>query len=346
LVIADGGASFMTMTKWAFWSAALILPGLTASVTASAQSAPDPSSIWTLQDENSSITTAKVNDKYYVNGLKLGWTSPTDDDIPGFVAQIGHGLWGEGQQRLTIDLSQSIYTPADTAATTPDPTDRPYAGVLLLGATLLQDTDSSRNVVGLQLGLVGPDAEGEQVQNGFHDLIGYGHTKGWAYQLRDEPLAELQGQHDWRIPLAPISGLETDVVPQLEGGLGNLRIYGLAGSTFRIGQGLDSDFGAARLSPGLSGSDAYNSTRQFGWYFFAGADGQAVAHDVTIDGNDFRSTGPSARLDPLVGEYEAGLAVMVAGMRLSYTQVVQTEEIYGQHGGPHQFGSLSLQAKF
>ena len=335
----------MTMTKWALWGTALVLPGLTASVTASAAPAPDQSSIWTLQDENSSITSSKLNDKYYVNGLKLGWTSPTDD-VPGFVAQIGHGLFGEGQQRLTIDLSQSIYTPADTSVSIPDPRDRPYAGVLMLGGTLVQDTDSARNVIGLQLGLVGPDAQGEQVQNGFHDIIGYGHVRGWNAQLRDEPLLELQGQHDWRIPLASFGGLETDAVPQVEAGLGNLRIYGLAGSTLRIGQGLDSDFGAARLSPGLTGSDAYNPTRQLGWYFFVGADGQAVAHDVTIDGNDFRSNGPSADLDPFVGEFEAGLAVMVAGLRVSYTQVFQTEEVYGQHGGLHQFGSLTVQARF
>src|ERR1700761_8884454 len=136
----------MTMMKWALWGTALVLPGLTASVTASAQSAPDQSSIWTLQDENSSITSSKLNDKYYVNGLKLGWPSPTDD-VPGFVAGLGHDLFGDGQQRLTIDVQQSIYTPADTAASIPDPRDRPYAGVLTLGGTLVQDTDSARNVI-------------------------------------------------------------------------------------------------------------------------------------------------------------------------------------------------------
>jgi hypothetical protein len=36
--------------------------------------APDPVSIWTLQDENASISSAKLTDRYYVNGLRLGWT--------------------------------------------------------------------------------------------------------------------------------------------------------------------------------------------------------------------------------------------------------------------------------
>lgn len=335
----------MPNANLALWGAVCLTAGLVlAAVPSKAEPLADPTSIWTLQDENSSITTSKLNDKYYVNGLRLGWTSPTDD-LPRFIASIGHGLWGDGQQRLSIDVSQAIYTPADTVIVPPDPNDRPYAGVLLLGATLTQDTDLSRSAFGVQAGLVGPDAQGEQVQNGFHDIIGYGHTKGWAYQLHDEPLGELLAQRVWRLPIARFGGLETDALPQLEGGLGNLRIYGLTGSVFRIGQGLDSDFGASRMRPGLTGSDAYVATRPFGWYFFAGFDGQVVGHDVTIDGNDFRN-GPNASRESLVGEFEGGFAVLVAGMRVSYTQVLQSEEVRGQHGGLHQFGSLTLSAHF
>lgn len=335
----------MLKSDAALWGAILLTAGLgLAAAPAKADPVADPTSIWTLQDENSSITTSKLNDKYYVNGLRLGWTSPTDD-VPDFVSSLGHGLWGDGQQRLSIDLSQSIYTPANTVIVPPDPKDRPYAGVLLLDATLIQDTDRSRSAFSVEAGLVGPDAEAEQVQNGFHDIIGYGHTKGWAYQLHDEPLGELLGQRVWRVPLAQFGGMETDALPQLEGGVGNLRVYGLTGSVFRIGQGLDADFGASRMRPGLTGSDAYVATRPFGWYFFAGVDGQAVVHDVTIDGNNFRIS-PNAERVPFVGEFEGGLAILVAGMRVSYTQVLQTEEVRGQHGGLHQFGSLTLSAHF
>jgi len=335
----------MLTAKSAAWGVSLLTLGLmSATSPAHAEVAVDPTSIWTLQDENSSITSARLNDKYYVNGLRLGWTSPTDD-LPAFVASIGHGLWGDGHQRLSLDVTQSIYTPADTELVPPDPHDRPYAGTLMLGATLLQDTDESRRVLGLQLGLVGPDAAAEQVQNGFHDLISRGHVKGWGFQLHDEPLAELIGQKVWRLSMGNVGGFETDALPEIEGGVGNLRVYGLTGSVFRIGQGLDSDFGAARLRPGLSGSDAYTATRPLGWYFFAGLDGQAVVHDVTIDGNDFRNS-PNANRMPFVGEFEGGFAVLVAGMRVSYTQVFQSEEIKGQKGGLHQFGSLTLSAHF
>ena len=36
---------------------------------------PDPTSIWTIQDENATISSSKITDRYYVNGLRIGWTS-------------------------------------------------------------------------------------------------------------------------------------------------------------------------------------------------------------------------------------------------------------------------------
>jgi lipid A 3-O-deacylase len=335
----------MKVVNGAIWGASLLVVGsMMALSPAKAEPAADPSSIWTLQDENSSITSAKINDKYYVNGLKLGWTSPTDD-VPDFLAGIGRSVWGVGQQRLSIDVTQSIYTPINTLASVPDPHDRPYAGVLTVGATLTHDTDSERSVIGMQAGLVGPDALARQVQNGFHSVIGDGNTNGWHFQIHDEPVVEFLGQHIWRLPIAKFGNIETDAVPQIEAGVGNLRVYGLTGSVFRFGQGLDSDFGASRVRPGLTGSDAYVPTRPFGWYVFAGFDGQAVVHDVTIDGNSFRNSASADRM-PFVGEFEAGFAILVSGMRISYTQVFQSEEIRHQFGGLHQFGSLTLSAHF
>lgn len=54
-------------------TALLLLP----AIAAKAQPAADPLSIWTLQDENASISAGHPTDRYYVNGLRLGWTSPT-----------------------------------------------------------------------------------------------------------------------------------------------------------------------------------------------------------------------------------------------------------------------------
>jgi hypothetical protein len=312
---------------------------------AGAQTAADPLSVWTLQDENATITTGKVSDRNYVNGLRIGWTSPTDTFVPNAMVDMGHTLWGDGKERIAFDLSQSIFTPTDTAAVHPSPYDRPYAGVLTGNFYLMEDNDHWRSTVGLQVGLVGPGALGEEVQNGFHDVIGQGHNLGWRSQIHNEPVVELLSQRVWREPIGQFGGLETDVLPDLEVGAGNLRVYALTGAAVRLGQGLNSDYGVARVRPGMGGGDAFTPTRNFAWYIFAGLDGQAVAHDITLDGNTFENSRHVSR-QPWVGEAEFGFALLYQGVRLTYTQVVQTQEFHGQHGGLHETGSLALSARF
>ena len=330
----------MNLKTTAAIAATLLMP----VVSANAQPAPDTASIWTLQGENASISAGTPTDRFYTNGLRLGWTSP-DGTVPGFLVNLGHTLWGDGQQRVAFDLSQQIYTPADTQLVIPDPHDRPYAGLLLGNFSLLSDTDDSRSVLSLSLGLVGPAAGGEWLQNGFHNLIGQETNKGWGSQIQNTPAVELLHERTWRLPIGTLGGLETDALPSLTVALGNLRTYLQTGISFRIGQGLGSDFGVPRVRPGQSGGDAYTPTRPFAWYFFGGADGQAVAYDLLLQSNPFRS-GPHVSPVWDVGELQTGFAIMAYGMRLTLAYVIQTQEFQGQTGGLHQFGSASISFRF
>jgi len=336
----------MTLGSKFYPTAVLAAAGfLAATQVAPAQSPPpDTAAIWTLQDENASISTSSLTDRYYVNGLRLGYTSP-EGEPPGPLAAIANAMWDGGAVRFSFDLSQQIFTPADTQAFQPPPNDRPYAGILVGTLGLVRDVPDSRSYLGLSLGVVGPDALAQSVQNGFHDIIGQGHTNGWQDQIRNEPIVQFTSARTWRLAMGEVGGLETDALPDFAVGLGNERIYAQTGVLVRLGQGLESDYGPARISPGPSGGDAFKPTRPFAWYVFAGADAQAVAYDITLNGNNFE---PSASVTPIpyVGEFEAGVGIMAFGTRLTYTQVVQTAEFQHQKGGLHQFGSLALSMRF
>jgi lipid A 3-O-deacylase len=329
--------NFRTMT-------ALTALFLLTGIGAKAQPAPDPSSIWTLQDENASISAGHPTDRFYVNGLRLGWTSPTGD-VPNFLVDLGHTLWGDGQQRVAIDLTQQIYTPADTAAFVAPPFDRPYAGVLLGNFSLMSDNDDSRSVLTFSLGVVGPASGAQNLQDAFHNLIGQDHNNGFGSQIQNVPAVEVLHERTWRLPMGTVAGLETDALPSLTIGLGDLRDYLQTGVTFRFGQGLDSDFGVPRVRPGLSGGDAFTATRPFAWYVFGGVDGQAVGYDMLLESSPFRG-GPHVSTVWDVGEIQGGFAVMAYGMRLTFAYVAQTQEFNGQTGGLHQFGSASISFHF
>ena len=302
----------------------------------------DPSAIWTLQVENDTLN---QTDRYYTSGLRLGWTSPTDEDVPGAVSRLGRFLFQDGRQRVSIDLAQTFFTPYSTQTNPPDPRDRPYAGVLLLNTALIQDTETSRSVIGASFGLVGPGAGGEEIQNGFHSLLGETTAQGWGYQVHNQPLIQFLAERTWRLPLADVYGVEFDTLPSVTGAAGLYRTYAQAGVQFRVGQGLDSDFGPSRIRPGISGADAYTATRPFVWYLFAGADGQAVGYDVTLNGNLF-STSRHVAPQPWQAEFQAGVALMAWGFRLSFTHVIRTQEFFHQRGGYFNFDLLALSAKF
>ncbi len=330
-------------------SAASFLSPLALS-TVSAQAVPpqDPNAIFTIQGENDAVSTLKgTSDQYYTAGQRLGFTTGTDDyGVAKPIQDFGHMIWGDGVQRVSIDLSQSIFTPHNTQISPPNPDDRPYAADLVAGIRLLTDKDTSRSFVGFDFGVFGPYAQGEEVQNGFHDLIGDSRNKGWDYQLPNSPVFQLEAGRIWRLPIAKLYDVSADVLPQASATVGSLRDEVLLGGQVRIGQGLDADYGVSRIDPGMDGLDAYVRRRPVTWYFFGGVDGQAVAFDETIDGSTFRDRSRHADRIWDVGEIEAGAAIIYRGVRLSYSQTWQTQEFVGARSGLFNFGSAALSFKF
>jgi len=292
---------------------------------AAAQPLEDPNHTITIQLENDS--SPHGTDMYYTSGERIGYTSPTGQ-LPGPLYALGRTLLGEGQQRFALDLSQYIFTPFDTSARNPSFNDRPYAGILMDTVSLIQDTATTRTALALGLGVIGPAALARDVQNGFHDLIHDSEANGWRTQAHNQPVVQLTAERTWRIDLAAANGIEVDSLPSLTLGAGTFRIYSQAGMQFRVGQGLKSDFGPPRMRPGLTGTDAYAATLPFAWYLFAVVDGQAVAWDETLDGEPFVNARHVSRI-PLASEFQARLAMMFRGMRLTATHVIRSNEFRG-----------------
>lgn len=326
----------------------LILAGL--SFPAAAQDAlvdqappPDPYGTFTFSIENDMFG---GSDRYYTNGFQFAYRSGSAD-LPGPLEWLNQRLdWlmGPGNLRWGWAAGQSLFTPEDTETTQPDPRDRPYAGYLYGALSLSRTSELTSNLFELQLGVVGPSALGEFVQNNYHDLINIDQTNGWKTQLKDEPAITALYERRWRRPLGQIGPVQVEAIPALNISLGNVQTYAGAGALFRMGQGLEADYGPPRMRPALAGSTWIQPRQELGWYLFAGVDGRAVARDIFLDGNTWReSRSVDKRL--LAGDFQAGAAVLWRGVRFSYTQVWRSEEFYGQKG-TQSFGSLSVSFRF
>ncbi len=359
------------------WRTLIVAAALALAATAAqAQPAPEVSnpfqlhgSTFSLQIENDFFTGPNNNkDRHYSSGLRANWLSPpvsgTPEWLRGFtdvsesaLSFLDSRAAGPVRRRIGLSIGQSIYTPQDKAAVDPSPSDRPYAAWLYAGFSLQTIRFDASKIVPdairqdtweLDVGVVGPAALGRQVQNSFHVFIGDEQSRGWSHQLKNEPGVNLTFERRWRVGRlklidSPLK-LRFDAVPMIGFTVGNVNTYAAVGGIVRIGMNLGNDFGPPRIRPSLPGSDSIDPEGNFGWYVFAGAEGQGVLRNITLDGNTFRNS-PSVDKKPFVGDLTAGLAIFVGGSRLAYTYVIRSKEFSGQKG-IDQYGALTFTQRF
>ena len=173
-----------------FW----LLLALLLSLAAAAARAGEPTERFTALEENDSLYFN--TDRHFTQGVRFSYTSAEVEDGSGWDAPFDllggvPGLFPDGgKRRYTAILGQSFFTPEDIARNPPDPADRPYAGWLYGGAGLLEEHGGPVPVLEnaeILLGVVGPDAFGEEVQNDYHQLIDAKQANGWDSQLKNEP---------------------------------------------------------------------------------------------------------------------------------------------------------------
>jgi hypothetical protein len=312
---------------------------------AAQQPATDPAGSYAFILENDTFS---GRDRFYTNGFLFAWRSPsynppewlrTGTERPGIVFPDG------GTVRWGLGFGQKMFTPEDTLARNPDPTDRPYAGWLYGTATLLSYTPTQLGSLELQVGVVGPAALGEQVQNNTHDLMNIDRAYGWDHQIKDELGVNLIAGRQWRInrPLGG-GGLSWGIVPSVAVSLGNVQTYAAAGGMLRIGNELEADFGPPRVRPASAGSVFFQPDGEWGWYAFGALEGRAVARDVTLDGNTWRES-RSVDRETLVGDASLGFVVIMPVARLTMTYTHRTKEFTTQREAA-QFGSVSIAFRF
>ena len=134
-------------------------------------------------------------DRYYTNGVMISWSSPNLQkysdtpyanpllplfDILPYINDANY------QKNLVFVFGQDMYTPSDTQAYKPLPSDRPYAGWLYGGTGVVWKDAEVRNSLLLDIGVVGPWSLAQQTQRTVHDMLGIAHPNGWDNQLHNE----------------------------------------------------------------------------------------------------------------------------------------------------------------
>ncbi|HVU37009.1 MAG TPA: lipid A deacylase LpxR family protein [Opitutales bacterium] len=347
----------------------------TAATTAGSAAAPGfapvfPEGIWELSHENDWFI---HSDRDFTSGLRLAYTTPNFrewKDVPLVPVAVGNmfdqvsfisGDWAT--VAAGVYVQQNMYTPDDLRTNPPNPQDHPYAGWLGVGMDLIRESAERRAIFELNVGIVGPYSGAQDLQQSFHDLIKSTDPQGWDRQIQTEPVLQLTHRQDWRLPWLTnfnAGAPQTwgyDVVTHALLTVGNGWDYAAVGGMFRIGYHLPLDFGPSRMRLGEISSLAYQpggstATTGTNWsldtlttYFCIGTEARAVARDISLNGNTWRSSAHVSQ-EPLVDEAYGGLVVEYGHFRGSFLIIRESKTFYSQPQKDQWRGTLSVGCSF
>ncbi len=321
----------------------------------------DPSS-WTLRVDYENDLFFSGRDEDYTSGLRVAWISPQISEAEGTGSLPGrlYRLFDwmplvnkpSDRRNVAIAVGHNLYTPGDLEEEGLIEHDRPYAGWAYLSLALHNKKGARLDTLEMSLGVVGPWALGEELQNFVHRYRKDApEARGWDNQIKNEPAINFIGERKIRHDLiGREEGWRADIIGHLGGSLGNVFTYANTGAAIRAGWNLPADFGASVIR--LAGDTNAPAPREiarmsqaayWGIHGFGGFDARLVLRDITLDGNTFR-TSHSVDRRPLVADVYAGIGIVAGRWKASYAQTLRTRTF---EGGRHQvFGSVSLARTF
>lgn len=267
------------------------------------------------------------SDRYYTQGLRLEYGRSCDR--PFLLSRLLPRLGADAAPLRSFFLAQDGYTPTNLGSDTVLRQDRPYAGLLYVGQTLISvDDDRRRRVQGeWLLGLIGPWALAGEEQRYIHRQTGNIIPRGWPYQIGNDLLINYQVQYDQLLiawPWATLSG----------GGHAALGSYRTrAGLQSEIRLGLRP--GAWQPHPGRRGAALY----LYGQLYL-----RAIGYDASLQGGLFRRdnihTVSAGDMRRGLATREVGVALRSGPLHLQFSRVHIGAEFRG--GRPHAWGSCRL----
>lgn len=114
-------------------------------------------------------------DRYYTSGMFLNYSHLVNHQNEYLDKKIFH--WQIGHQ---------MYTPFKPIVEFKSLHDRPFAAYLF-GKLEIKHVYKSNKILNtsVQIGLLGPNAKGDEIQNYIHKLYGYREVTGWKYQIKN-----------------------------------------------------------------------------------------------------------------------------------------------------------------
>lgn len=272
-------------------------------------------------------------DRYYTNGVDLYFRKATDLSIRSKKLE---------NRNFSLHIGQKIYNAHSGSISIREQVDRPITGYLYAGGQITWFF-KNENVLsfGGEVAAIGPQALGEEAQEGYHNLFGFYQIKGWDFQLNNSVGVDIRSSYSHFLFRSLSGKWDGFFNANLSLGLNNTRVG--VGPSFRYGR-FSRMFESAEMGGRVSSK---NSKPQKEAYLFYRPQIIWVGYNSTIQGGMLiDNKGPvTYGVKPLVLSQVIGVqwSWQRIGLNLNYT--FNTKEVKSD-AVPHQYGSLTFSYYF
>lgn len=279
------------------------------------------------------LYTSSKNDMYYTNGLEIFYRFLSKNENEKINKKI-----------TEFRIGQYIYNPRFINKEAVLENDRPFTAYLFAeaGRSFFYESESVLKT-DFQLGYMGPNALGEETQEGFHKLIGYKTVYGWENQLHNAFAVQAHVMYSKKLFPAKHNDF-IDLHFQSEANLGTIFTGVSTGFLTRIGFKRLTPIYDSNLHDASVSANVQPNIREF--YFYAMPSVNYQFYDATIEGSMFNDTSlVTFDLVPLRFNAEFGLKYRHNNFNMSYSFIYRGRELEGDVNDTNTgyfFGSIRM----
>ncbi|MXN93244.1 DUF2219 family protein [Flavobacterium sp. Sd200] len=306
-----------------------LIPALLCTVVCTSQK---PAEISIISDNDS--YTSPINDQYYTNGIEF------------IYRYLGNSDNEEVAKKITeFRAGQYIYSPQSVRAEDINIHDRPFAGYLFTEAGINTFyRNESVLKLNFQVGVIGPEAMGEEFQKGLHKTLGLPTVNGWQYQIPTTFALQAQAVYSHKV-LSEKYHEKVDFHIQGELNVGTVWMGASIGPMARISlkRNLLPMYDSALHNAELNcNKELYKEQRELFLYINPVINYQR--YDATMQGSMFADTNPPVTfpLIPFRFNAEVGVKYRYNNWTYSYSFNYRGKELSNRVISGYYYGSIML----
>ncbi len=269
-------------------------------------------------------------DYYYTQGIHIELFSPALRKNP--VSKILVKLPSGSDEAFGISANQQCYTPRSIRNDYISVGDRPFTGSLFIGCSRisLNSEKHLRLTANLDLGIMGPNGYGHEIQRGIHRWTHSQTPEGWQYQLANTPIINYS------------IGIEKGILNKkyVDAQLFSLLRAGTYFDDARVGMN-------ARIGLLKDYFQREHSENKFHCWVFGRGEVEFVGYNTTMQGGFFTDniyTLPASSVTRTVFCTSGGIVLSYKKLQLEYTKYFLSPEF--TNGESHRWGHCNITILF